>query len=332
MWARFLLGEGENELGELVLDLRFVTPDVIAPRPRPGPQCVQVAQPRPVRPLDGEIDMAYFRTSTDGTRLHFIDYGPADGPALVFVNSAYFDTGMWEFQMLPLAAEGYRCVGFDRRGHGRSEDVWGGFDLDTLADDLGALLDHLDLRDVTLIGHSLGTAEAVRYLTREGSSRVARLALVGGMAPGIVRGDENPDGVPAEAIAAANETFRQDRAQFFASGAEDYFALGLPGNDVSAAYVRKVIQDCHGATARAATAVLATFVTLEMAPELRKIDVPTLVVHGDRDVSAPIDLTGRRAAALVPGSTFKVYENAGHGLYVTHAEQLNADLREFVGH
>jgi pimeloyl-ACP methyl ester carboxylesterase len=116
---------------------------------------------------------------------------------------------------LPLATEGYRCIGLDRRGHGKSEDVWGGFDLDTLADDLGSLLDHLDLRDVTLIGHSLGSNEAVRYLTRHGSGRVARLALVAGMAPGIVRGDDNPEGLPAEAIAAANETFRRDRAEFF---------------------------------------------------------------------------------------------------------------------
>ncbi|MFD7162432.1 alpha/beta fold hydrolase [Streptomyces violascens] len=275
--------------------------------------------------------MPYFATATDKTQLHFIDYGPADGPTLVFVNSAYFGTEMWEFQMLPLATEGYRCIGLDRRGHGKSQDVWGGFDLDTLADDLGSLLDHLDLHDVTLIGHSLGATEAVRYLTRHGSGRGARLALVAGMAPGIVRGEDNPQGLPAEAIAAANETFRKDRAEFFATGGDAYFALGLPGNDVSAAYVQKVIQDCHGATARAATALVANLETLEMAPEVRKIDIPTLVIHGDQDASAPIDLTGRRAAALIPGSTFRLYENGGHGLYVTHAERLNADLREFSG-
>ncbi|RCH70025.1 alpha/beta hydrolase [Streptomyces sp. SDr-06] len=274
--------------------------------------------------------MPYFTTATDGTTLHFIDYGPADGPTLVFVNSAYFSTQMWEFQMLPLAEEGFRCVGFDRRGHGRSQDVWGGFDLDTLADDLGSFLDHLDLRDVTLIGHSLGTAEAVRYLTRHGSERVARLVLVGAMAPGIVHSEDNPAGLPAEAIKAANETFRKDRAEFFSSGAADYFALGHPGNNLSAAYVQKVVQDCHGATPRAATAAVANFETLEMAPEARKIDVPTLVIHGDQDASAPIDLTGRRCAELIPDNMFKLYENGGHGLYVTHAEQLNADLREFA--
>src|SRR4051794_35767068 len=109
--------------------------------------------------------MPYFESTTDHSRLHYIDYGPASGPVIVFVNSSYFSTEMWEYQMLPLAAEGFRCVGFDRRGHGRSDDVWGGFDLDTLAGDLGALLDHLDLRDITLVGHSFGSTEVIRYLT-----------------------------------------------------------------------------------------------------------------------------------------------------------------------
>ncbi|MCZ1003798.1 alpha/beta hydrolase [Streptomyces mirabilis] len=137
--------------------------------------------------------MPYFESPVDGTRLHFVDYGPATGQVIVFVNSAYFGTEMWEYQMLPLAAEGYRCVGFDRRGHGRSDDVWGGFDLDTLADDVDGLLRHLDLSGVTLVGHSIGTAEVVRCLTRHGVERVARVALVAGMAPGAVRSADHPE-------------------------------------------------------------------------------------------------------------------------------------------
>ncbi|MGW4348284.1 alpha/beta fold hydrolase [Streptomyces sp. NPDC004690] len=115
--------------------------------------------------------MPYFTSPVDGARLHYADYGPADGPVVVFVHSAYFGTETWEFQMLPLAGSGYHCVGLDRRGHGRSEDVWGGFDLDTLADDLNGLLEHLDLREVTLIGHSPGSAEILRCLTRHGTGR-----------------------------------------------------------------------------------------------------------------------------------------------------------------
>ncbi|GAA0584923.1 alpha/beta hydrolase [Streptomyces crystallinus] len=274
--------------------------------------------------------MPYFETSTDGTRLHYVDYGPREGRTVVFVNSSYFGTEMWEFQMLPLAAEGLRCVGLDRRGHGRSEDVWDGFDLDTLAGDLGALLDHLDLTDITLVGHSIGTAEVVRYLTLRGSGRVARVALVAGMAPGPARSADHPEGVDPALIAAGNEAFREDRPGFFADGAAPFFALDRPGNDVSPAHVRYWENRCTGATARASNALGDLLVTLDLAPELTKIDVPVLVVHGTHDVSAPIHLTGDRTARLVPDSTYHVYEDAGHGLFVTHAERLTADLRAFA--
>ncbi|MFE2142031.1 alpha/beta fold hydrolase [Streptomyces sp. NPDC059456] len=274
--------------------------------------------------------MPYFESSTDGTRLHFVDYGPADGPVLVFVHSAYFGTEMWEYQMLPLAAEGFRCVGFDRRGHGRSDDVWGGFDLDTLAGDLGALLDHLDLRDVTLVGHSIGAAEAVRHLTLRGTGRVARLALVAGMAPGPARSADHPEGLAPEVVDAVNAAFRDDRARFFAEGAEAFFARHLPGPQVSDAYVAYMVGRCHGATARAGAALGEVVAGLNQVPELVKIDCPVLVVHGSHDVSAPLELTGRRAADLVPGARLHVYEYAGHGLFATHADRLNEDLRAFA--
>ncbi|MFD9338304.1 alpha/beta fold hydrolase [Streptomyces sp. NPDC060028] len=274
--------------------------------------------------------MPYFESTTDHTRLHFVDYGPVSGPVIVFVNSSYFSTEMWEYQMLPLAAEGFRCVGLDRRGHGRSEDVWGGFDLDTLAGDLGALLDHLDLLDVTLVGHSFGTAEVVRHLTLGGGERVARVVLVSGVAPGPARSSDHAEGLDPELIRAFNETFRQDRAKFFADGADAFFARHLPGPPVSDAYVAHMVDLCHGATARAGTALNDLLPSLNLVPELAKIDCPVLVVHGSADASAPLQLTGRRAAALIPGATLHVYENAGHGLFATHADRLNEDLRTFA--
>ncbi|WP_339133157.1 alpha/beta hydrolase [Streptomyces sp. f51] len=274
--------------------------------------------------------MPYFASPVDGAQLHFVDHGPADGPVAVFVNSAYFGTEMWEYQMLPLAEAGHRCVGFDRRGHGRSDDVWGGFDLDSLADDVDGLLRHLDLREVTLIGHSVGTAELVRCLTRHGAGRVARIALVAGLAPGPARTVNHPGGVDPALVEEGNRRFRQDRAAFFADGADAFFARGLPGNDLSEAYVRSMVDRCHGATARAGAALGDLVVTLDVAPELALIDLPALVVHGTHDASAPLDLTGRRAADLLPDSTLKVYENAGHGLFATHREQLTADLRDFM--
>ncbi|MEU0034181.1 alpha/beta hydrolase [Streptomyces sp. NPDC006333] len=274
--------------------------------------------------------MPYFQSPVDGTRLHFVDYGPADGPVIVFVNGSYFDTGMWEFQTLPLADEGFRCVGLDRRGHGRSDDVWGGFDLDSLADDVDGLLRHLDLRDVTLVGHSVGAAEVVRCLTRHRGARVSGAALVGGVVPGVVRTADHAAGVDPAVVRAGNETVRRDPAAFFARGADAFFALGLPGNDLSPEYVRGAVDRCHGATARAGAALRELVATLDLAPELPKIDLPVLVVHGTHDTSAPLAPTGRRAAELLPDSTLKVYENAGHGLYATHADLLTADLREFA--
>jgi non-heme chloroperoxidase len=274
--------------------------------------------------------MPYFESPVDGTRLHFVDYGPAAGQVIVFVNSSYFGTEMWEYQMLPLAEAGYRCVGFDRRGHGRSDDVWGGFDLDSLADDVNGLLSHLELREVTLVGHSLGTAEVVRCLTRHGAERVARVALVAGMVPGPARSADHPGGVDPALVEAGNETFRRDRSAFFADGARAFFALDLPGNELSEAYVQYMVDRCHGSTARAGAALGDLVVTLNVAPELAKLDLPVLVVHGTHDTSAPLDLTGRRTAQLLPDSTLKIYENAGHGLFATHREQLTTDLGEFM--
>ncbi|MFF1344297.1 alpha/beta fold hydrolase [Streptomyces sp. NPDC058290] len=274
--------------------------------------------------------MPYFESTTDNTHLHFVDYGPASGPVIVFVNSSYLSTEMWEYQMLPLAAEGFRCVGLDRRGHGRSEDVWGGFDLDTLARDVGALLDQLDLHDVTLVGHSFGTVEVLRYLTLGGGERVARVVLVSGVAPGPARSSDHTQGLDPELIRAFNETFRQDRAKFFTEGADAFFARHLPGPTVSDAYVTHMVELCQGATARAATALNDLLPSLNLVPEMAKIDCPVLVVHGSADASAPLHLTGRRTAALIPGATLHVYENAGHGLFATHADRLNEDLRTFA--
>lgn len=273
--------------------------------------------------------MPYFEAA-DRTRLHFADWGPAEGRVLVFTAGAYFGTEMWEHQMLPLANAGYRCVALERRGHGRSDDVWNGFDLDTLADDLGGLLDHLDLGDVTLVGHSIGCAEIVRYLTRHGSARIARTALVAGPVPGLARSAENPDGAEPAQLEAANALMLRDRAKFFHQIRDAFFGVGLPGVEVSDEHMQYLINASLTTTPRAVQGISELLVTLNLAPELPKIDVPVLLVHGSHDVWSPLDLTGHRAAALLPDSTLRIHDNAAHGLFATHADQLTADLEEFV--
>ncbi|MEU2717384.1 alpha/beta hydrolase [Streptomyces sp. NPDC007205] len=274
--------------------------------------------------------MPYYESPVDGTRLHYVDHGPATGPVAVFVSSAYMGHVMWEYQMLPLAEAGFRCVALDRRGHGRSDDAWNGYDLDTLADDVYGLLDHLDLREVTLISHSVGSGEVIRCLTRHGRDRMARVALVAGVSPGVVRSPGTPEGVDPEAVRADDEVFRRDRAAYFTALADDFFAAHLPGNQMSPPYVRHLIDCCLSATPRAANGMRAVVAALDMADELPALDLPVLVVHGTHDTSAPLALTGERVARLVPDGTLKVYENGGHGLFATHAARLTADLREFI--
>ncbi|MFI2206161.1 alpha/beta fold hydrolase [Streptomyces sp. NPDC020192] len=274
--------------------------------------------------------MPYFESPVDGTRLHYIDHGPATGPVAVFVASAYLGHEMWEYQTLPLAEAGFRCVALDRRGHGRSEDTWSGYDLDTLADDLYGLLDHLDLGGVTLVGHSVGTAEVIRCLTRHGTARVDRAVLVAGVSPGIVRSPNLPEGLDPALVRADEESFRRDRAAWFTRFADDFFAVQQPGNDVSPAYVRHLIDRCMVASPRASTGVRSVVAGLDIAAELPGLDLPVLVVHGTHDTSAPLALTGERVARLVPDGTLKVYENGGHGLFVTHAARLTADLRDYI--
>ncbi|MGW2486018.1 alpha/beta fold hydrolase [Streptomyces sp. NPDC001606] len=274
--------------------------------------------------------MPYYQSPVDGTRLHYVDHGPAAGPVAVFVASAYMGHEMWEYQMLPLAEAGYRCVGLDRRGHGRSDDVWSGYDLDTLADDLYGLLDHLDLREATLVGHSVGTGEVIRCLTRHGTARIGRIALVAGVSPGVVRAPDLPDGVAPEAVAADEEIFRRDRAAWFTAMADGFFMVDRPGNDVSPAYVRHMVDRCLAASPRASTGIRAVVATLGIAAELPALDLPALVVHGTHDIYAPLAHTGERMARLLPNATLKAYENGGHGLFATHAARLTADLRAFL--
>ncbi|MFE7857460.1 alpha/beta fold hydrolase [Streptomyces sp. NPDC057403] len=274
--------------------------------------------------------MPYFTSPADGTRLHYVDYGPADGPVAVFVNSAYLGSEMWEFQMPALAAAGHRCVSLDRRGHGRSDDVWNGFDLDTLADDLYGLLDHLDLRDATLIGHSMGSVEITRCLTRHGADRVARVAFVAGIAPGVVRTADHPDGLDPDALRAANEVCRRDRPAFFQDGVAGFFAVDRPGNEVSEAFMQYFVQRAQLSSPHSTAAVQELIASVDVAAELPKIDLPVLVVHGTHDTSAPLETTAHRAVRLLPAATLKTYDDAGHGLFVTHADRLTADLSEFM--
>jgi non-heme chloroperoxidase len=272
--------------------------------------------------------MPYLDTR-DRTQLFYLDGGT--GTPIVFVASAWLDSRMWEHQFSYLVDQGFRCIAYDRRGHGRSDTPWDGYDYDTLADDLASLLDRLDLRDVALVSHSAGGGEIVRYLSRHGAERVARIAIVSGTTPFPMKTPGNPDGIDRVLVEADLSVRTADRPKWFAGNADGFFGVGLPDIRVSPELIQATIRQCLDCSARAAVQFFLTGFTTDLRQDLRGVTVPTLVVHGDHDLQAPLELCGRRTAQLVTQSTLLVYENAAHGLFVTHANRLNADLLAFVG-
>ncbi|MER7672341.1 alpha/beta hydrolase [Kitasatospora sp. NPDC096128] len=271
--------------------------------------------------------MPYFETTTDGTRLAYEDYGT--GRPIVFVASWALNADMWEYQIPYFVERGYRCIALDRRGHGRSDRPSGGYDMDTVADDLAALLEHLDLRDAVLVGHSMGGCEAARYLARHGEERVAKVAFVSATLPFLLRTDDNPDGAPEAALLATLAAFRRDRAKWFARQAQVWFATHL-GNEVSPATIEWTLAQCMSASPWATAQLFRNMFRTDFRAGLREITVPALIIHGAADSSANIDLTARRTAQLVPDNTYKEYPTASHGLYVSHQDELNADLLDFM--
>jgi pimeloyl-ACP methyl ester carboxylesterase len=269
-----------------------------------------------------------FLETNDRTQLFYTDAG--SGPPVVLIASAWLSSRMWELQVTALVDRGLRCITYDRRGHGRSDWPWNGYDYDTLADDLAALLERLDVRDAMLVGHSMGAGEVVRYLTRHGHERISRIVLVSATAPFPMQTPDNPGAIDRTLMEADMAVRTADRPKWFADNADGFFGVGLPGISVSPEFVQYLIRQCLNCSARAAAAVFLTGFTCDLRVEMQAITVPTLIIHGDHDAQAPLDICGRKAARLIPNNTLFVYENAAHGLFVTHAERLNTDLLNFV--
>jgi pimeloyl-ACP methyl ester carboxylesterase len=260
--------------------------------------------------------------------------GPAAATALKLPLAPFVETGdrtrlfysdMWEYQMMHLVGRGRRCIAYDRRGHGRSGDPGGGYDYDSLADDLASVIETLELAEITLVGHSMAGGEIARYLTRHGSARIARVALVAPTTPFLLRTADNPGGIDPAMFEAMRTDWLRDRPQWLADNAAPFFAP-----DTSPEMVRWLIGIALGSTLQAWIECNRAVAETDFRAELRRIDVPVLVVHGDADQSAPIELTGRRTAELIPGCRFERYAGAPHGLFITHMARLNADLADFI--
>ena len=270
----------------------------------------------------------HFLTVADGTVIHYKDWG--SGQPVVFSHGWPLQGDAWEDQMFFLASHGYRVIAHDRRGHGLSSQPWGGNDMDHYADDLAALLNHLDLKNAVLVGHSTGGGEVTRYLARHGSKRVAKAVLVGAVPPQMVKSATNPNGLPMEVFDGIRKSVVDDRSQFFMDLTLPFYGYNRPGAKVS-----QGVRDTFWAQGmqcglKNAYDCIKQFSETDFSADLKKIDVPTLIVHGDDDQIVPIDASARAATKLVKQSTLLVYEGAPHGLPTTHKHRLNADLLAFI--
>jgi len=267
-------------------------------------------------------------TTKDGTLIHFKDWGT--GPVVVFSHGWPLQGDAWEDQMMFLASNGYRVIAHDRRGHGLSSQPWSGNDMDTYADDLATLMDTLDLKGATMVGHSTGGGEVARYIGRHGSKRVAKAVLVGAVPPQMVKSANNPDGLPMSVFDGIRSGVLADRSQFFKDLTIPFYGYNRPGSKPS-----QGVRDTFWAQGmqcgiKNAYDCIKQFSETDFTEDLKKMDMPTLIVHGSDDQIVPIDTSGKAAAKIVKHAKLIIYEGAPHGLPTTHKDKLNADLLAFL--
>jgi non-heme chloroperoxidase len=277
------------------------------------------------------IQSVSYITTRDGVQLYYKDWGPRDGQVVTFSHGWPLNADSWEAQMMFLASKGYRVVAHDRRGHGRSSQPWEGNDMDHYADDLAAVIEALDLKDVTLVGFSTGGGEVARYIGRHGTSRVKKAVLVSAVPPLMLKTQINPGGLPIEVFDGLRKASLENRSQLYldiASG--PFFGFNREGAKPSQGLIQSFWVQGMQAGSKNTYESIAAFSATDFRDDLKKFDVPTLVVHGDDDQIVPIDASGRASAALIKGARLIVYPGAPHGLTDTHKDRLNQDLLTFL--
>jgi non-heme chloroperoxidase len=267
-------------------------------------------------------------TTRDGTRIFYKDWGM--GLPVVFSHGWPLNADTWDEQMMFVASHGYRAIAHDRRGHGRSSQPWNGNDMDTYADDLAQLIEALDLTSVTLVGHSTGGGEVTRYIGRHGTARVAKVVLLGAVPPQMVKNAGNPNGLPIEVFDGIRAGVIGDRSQFYKDLSAPFYGANRPGATVSQGVRDAFWRLSMQAGVKGAYDCIHEFSETDFREDLKRFDVPTLIIHGDDDQIVPIGASARESVKLVPKATLKVYPGAPHGLATTMAAQFNADLLSFL--
>lgn len=265
--------------------------------------------------------------TADGISLYYKDWGK--GKPVLFSHGWPLDGDMWDNQLNFLAENGYRVIAFDRRGFGRSDQPWEGYDYNTFASDINDLITHLDLHDVTLVGFSMGGGDVTRYINNYGTGRVDGLVLLGAVTPIFGKTADYPMGVDLSVFEGIRQGLRQDRAQFISDFAAPFYGTNA-GQTVSDGVMTQTLNIALLASLKGTLDCVTAFSETDFRPDMAKIDVPTLVIHGSNDQIVPFASTGKVAAEMIPGAQLKVYDNAPHGFAVTHGESLNADLLSFL--
>ena len=271
--------------------------------------------------------MTFIKTQ-DGTDLFYKDWGT--GRPVVLIHGWPVDADMWEYQMPALAASGFRTIAYDRRGFGRSGQPWTGYDYDTLADDLKAVLDALDLQDVALVGFSMGGGEIARYMSRHGGARVTRAVLVSAVTPFMLKTPDHPNGADASVFQGMIDGLKADRPQFLTDFWKGFFGVGLLNSPVSNALMHWCLNLAMLGSPKATVDCVKAFGETDFRGDMAAFNVPTLVIHGDADQTVPIDISGKLAAASIAGARLEIYEGAPHAIPMTHADRLTQDLLDFL--
>ncbi len=270
-------------------------------------------------------------TTRDGVEIYYKDWGPKNAQPIVFHHGWPLSADDWDTQMLFFVGQGYRVVAHDRRGHGRSSQVGDGHDMDHYAADAAAVVEHLDLRNAVHVGHSTGGGEATRYVARHGQGRVAKLVLIGAVPPIMVKTPANPGGLPIEVFDGLRQQLAANRAQFyldFSSG--PFYGFNRPGASPSQGVIQNWWRQGMAGGAKAHHDGIAAFSETDFTEDLKQIDVPTLVMHGDDDQIVPIADSALLSAKLLKNGTLKTYRGFPHGMCTTHADVIDADLLAFV--